>query len=52
MFFHTPLKGRAGLYILSGLGVLLLVLSGAIAYLSQAFQYARWDIFPELWIYI
>lgn len=52
MRFHQPLNGRTGLYILSGLGVLVLLLSGSIAYLSQAFRYARWDIIPELWIYI
>ena len=52
MFFRQPLTGRAGLYILSGLSVLMLLLTGGIIYVSQAFEYARWDIFPELWLYI
>lgn len=52
MFFRTPLTGRAGFYILSGLSILMLLLCGAIVYVSQAFTYGRWDIIPNLWVYI
>ncbi len=52
MFFRQSITGRAGLYLLSGLGFLMLLLSGVITYVSQAFEYARWDIIPQLWIYI
>ena len=51
MFFHKHLNGRVGFYILSGLGFFMITLSAAIAYVSQAFPYGRWEI-SNLWIYI
>ena len=51
MFFLTPLTGRAGFYILSGLSILMLILSGTITYVSQAFPYGQWHA-SSLWVYI
>lgn len=48
----NTIADRTGLYILSGLGVIMLGISALIVSISQEFLYARWDIYPELWQYI
>ena len=52
MFFQQHIKGRAGIYILSGLGFFILALSWVIVQNSHSFIYGQWDIIPELWLYI
>ena len=51
MSFQNNHNGRTGLYILFGLGAFMLILAGAITYVSQAFPYGHRDT-PSLWTYI
>ncbi len=51
MVFRKNLNGRTGLFILFGLGIFILTLTGAITYVSQALPYGHRDN-TALWSYI
>ena len=48
---HNVKNDRTGLLTLFGLGVLSLILSGAITYVSQGFSYGHWET-AGVWVYI